>query len=363
MPTPLPAAHILAYAQTLDGGGVERALLRLARGWSENGRRVTLVIGDARGPLACEVPANADLRILGDSSYRAMRAVAEIARVVGPDVIFCPGNHYTGVAAYLRLRLGRHCPPIVAKVSNRLARTDQGRAVAVGYRAWLSRHPHFLQHLVAMTPAMRDETIAALRIAPERVSVIPNPPAVRVPGIAPAWLPHGRFLLGVGRLAPQKRWDRLIAALPRLAHPDTQLVILGEGAERAALEGQIAALGLQGRVHLPGYHADPGPALARAAVVVLTSDFEGVPGVLREALAEGTPVVATDSSVAVSEIVSTPALGSVVPLDDSRALVSALDQWLAPGRARPAAVPEPGADSASRYLDLFDAVVAAHRRS
>ena len=110
MPTPLPAAHILAYAQTLDGGGVERALLRLARGWSENGRRVTLVIGDARGPLAGEVPANADLRILGDSSYRAMRAVAGIARVVGPDVIFCPGNHYTGVAAYLRLRLGRHCP-------------------------------------------------------------------------------------------------------------------------------------------------------------------------------------------------------------------------------------------------------------
>ena len=363
MPTPLPAAHILAYAQTLDGGGVERALLRLARGWSENGRRVTLVIGDARGPLAGEVPANADLSILGDSSYRAMRAVAGIARGVGPDVIFCPGNHYTGVAAYLRLRLGRYCPPIVAKVSNRLARTDQGRAVAVGYRAWLSRHPYFLQHLVAMTPAMRDETIAALRIAPERVSVIPNPPAVRVPGVAPAWLPQGRFLLGVGRLAPQKRWDRLIAALPRLAHPDTQLVILGEGAERAALEAQIAALGLQGRVHLPGYHADPGPALARAAVVVLTSDFEGVPGVLREALAEGTPVVATDSSVAVSEIVSTPALGSVVPLDDSRALVSALDQWLAPGRARPAAVPEPGADSASRYLDLFDAVVAAHRRS
>lgn len=363
MPTPPPAAHILAYAQTLDGGGVERALLRLARDWAESGRRVTLVIGDASGPLAGELPMGIDLRVVGDPSYRAMRAVAGIARALAPEVIFCPGNHYTGVAAYLRFRLGHHCPPIVAKVSNRLARTDQGPLVAAGYRAWLGQHRRFLQHIVAMTPAMRDEAIAALCIAPERVSVIPNPPAARGPDVEPTWLPRGRFLLGVGRLVPQKRWDRLIAALPRLADSDTQLVILGEGAERAALEAQIAALGLQGRVHLPGYHADPGPALARAAAVVLTSDFEGVPGVLREALAQGTPVVSTDSSVAVSEIVSAPVLGSVVPLDDAPALVSALDHWLAPDRARPAPVPEPGVDAASRYLDLFDAVVAAHHRS
>lgn len=358
-----PAATILAFAQTLKGGGVERVLLRLARSWGEMGRRVTLVIGDASGPLVDELPANVDVRMLGDASYGAMRALVGVAREITPDIIFCPGNHYSGIAFYLRLRLGGRCPPIVAKVSNRLDRADQTWLVSLGYRAWLAGHPRFIDHVVAMTPAMRDEAIAAMRIVPDRVSVIPNPPAPRLAGMAPAWLPSGRFLLGVGRLAPQKRWDRAIAALPQLADPDIQLVILGEGDERPALEAQIAALGLHGRVHLPGYHPDPRHALSRAAAVVLTSDFEGVPGVLREALAEGAPVVSTDSSVAVREIVTTPAQGSVVRAGDDQALIGALDHWLEPSRPRPMPEPEPGGDSAIRYLDLFDAVAAGRRRA
>lgn len=363
MLSPLPAAaNILAYAQTLNGGGVERALLRLARSWSEMGRRVTLLIGDASGPLSDELPPNVDIRTLGDPSYGALRQLVGLVREISPDVVFCPGNHYTSVAAYLRFRLGGRCPPIVAKVSNRLNRQDHGPLMAAAYRVWLSLHPIFIDQVVAMTPAMREETISTMGISPGRVSIIPNPPVRRVSGEVPSWLPKGRFLLGVGRLAPQKRWDRIIAALPRLADRDTQLVILGEGNERPALEAQIAALGLGSRVHLPGYEPNPQAALARATAMVLTSDFEGVPGVLREALAEGAPVVATDSSVAVREIVTKPSQGSVVPAGDDRALVSALDHWLAPNRQRPVPTPEPGADAAIRYLDLFDWVVAERRR-
>lgn len=362
MLSPLPAAaNILAYAQTLNGGGVERALLRLVSDWSDMGRRVTLVIGDVSGPLAAELPPGVDVRVLGDPSYGALRALAGSVREIAPDIVFCPGNHYTGVAAFLRLRLGRHCPPIIAKVSNSLVRTDQSFAVAQAYRAWLAMHPGFVDHVVAMSPAMRDEAIATMHIAPSRVSVIPNPPVRRVAGAVPPWLPSGRFLLGVGRLARQKRWDRMIDALPLLAHHDTELVILGEGEARPSLEAQVAALGLQARVHLPGYAADPTPALARATAVVLTSDFEGVPGVLREALAHGAPVIATDSSVAVREIVSAPSQGSVVPLDDTGALVSALDHWLTPDRPRPVPTPEPGIDAAIRYLDLFDSVAVQRR--
>jgi glycosyltransferase involved in cell wall biosynthesis len=361
--SPPEAASILAYAQTLRGGGVERVLLRLARNWGDLGRRVTLVIGDASGPLAAELPGNIDVRVLGDPSYSGLRAAAGIVRELSPDLIFCPGNHYTGMALQLRLLLGRRCPPIVAKVSNRLDRADQSALLSFGYRAWLRLHPRFIDHVVAMTPAMRTEAIAAMGIAADRISVIPNPPAPRLSDEAPSWLPAGRFLLGVGRLAPQKRWDRMIAALPRLAQGDVHLVILGEGPERAALEAQVAALGLVGRVDLPGYFPDPRFALGRAAAVVLTSDFEGVPGVLREALAEGTPVVSTESSVAVREILTSPALGSVVPAGDEGALVAALDHWLAPGRARPQPIPEPGVDSAERYLDLFDSLVGIRRQA
>lgn len=351
----------MTYVQTLDGGGVERALLRLAAGWSDAGRRVTLAVGDARGPLAYDLPPRVELRPLGARSMCAMGRIAALTEHLGPDILFCPGNHYSGLAAWVKLRLGRACPPIVAKISNALIRRDQTWPVATAYRAWLRLHPAFVDRLVAMSPAMARETCTAIGADPATVSVIPNPPvAVARAGIPPGIRP-GRHVIGVGRLARQKRWDRLIAAFAQVHVRDARLTIFGEGAERAALAAQVAALGLGARVSLPGHVADPAPAIAQAAVLALVSDFEGVPGVLREALALGTPVVTTESSVAVREIVTGPRLGTIVPFRSASALTTALDHWLAPGRARPQPVPEPGADAARAYLDLFDRVVRERR--
>lgn len=354
MTTPPAARHILGYAQTLAGGGVERALLRLAGLWAAAGRRVTLVIGDARGPLAAELPEGVERIVLDDPRYAALlRAVPRIVRAARPDVLFCPGNHYTSVAAWTRLRLGDDCPPIVAKVSNALVRPDMGRLAGAGYRRWLRLHPRFVDAVVAMTPGMAGEAMAAMRIAADRVAVIPNPPARPRGGDAPPLPP--RYLIGVGRLARQKRWDRAIAALARAADRDVALVLLGEGEERGALERQVAALGLGSRVVMPGHVADPLPVIAGAAALVLASDFEGVPGVIGEALALGTPVVTTRSSVAIDELLTRPDQGSIVAADDPAALVAALDHWLAPDRARPIPSIHTG-DPAADYLRLFDSL-------
>jgi len=346
---PPTARHILTYAEDLSGGGVERAQLRLARGWLAAGRRVTLAIEDIAGPLAAELPQG--LEIVAPSR---MLGLPGVVRRLNPDVIFCPGNFYTGIAAWTRLRLGRHCPPIVAKMSNAPTRADHGRAMHAAHQFWLARHGGFLDHLVAMTPMTAEEAARATRMI-GRTSVIPNPPAVAIPGTTQD-LPT-RFILGVGRLEPQKRWDRLIAALPLLADQNIPLVILGEGSERAAIEAQVRALGLTGRVLLLGHSSDPLPVMARAAVLVLTSEYEGVPGVLREALSVGTPVISTDSSAAVGEIIDRADRGTIVPRDDAARLIAALDAWLVRTAQRPEPVPQPGTDSADRYLALFDQLV------
>ncbi len=354
----MPADHILTYAQDLSGGGVERAQLRLAGEWLAAGRRVTLAIGDATGPLAANIPAALSLEPLGRRSYAAQARLPGIVRRLRPDVIFCAGNYYTLPALWLRARLDGDCPPIVAKMSNAIERGDHNRLMHAGHRLWLAQHGRFLDHLVAMTPATAAQAARATGMQ-GRTSVIPNPPAPRGHDGAASPLPAGRVILGVGRLVAQKRWDRLIAATPALP-ADVQVVILGEGDLRPALQRQIDALALGSRVRLAGHVADPLPAMAAASMLVLPSDYEGVPGVLREALSVGTPVVATDSSPSVHEIIGMPppgmpALGTIVAQDDAAGLAAALLHWL--DAPRPVPVPPPGLDSAARYLALFDALV------
>ncbi|MDB5694494.1 MAG: glycosyltransferase [Sphingomonas bacterium] len=349
----MPAAHILTYARDLRGGGVERALLRLADGWTAAGRRVTLVLGDAGGPLATALPAAVEVVEIGDTSMRRLLGAVPLdVRARRPDLIFCPGNHYTSVAAWTRARLGGACPPIVAKMSNAVRRGDHGAVLDAAHRAWLRLHARFFDHLVAMTPATAAEAARATGMT-GRTSVIPNPPPMQALHAERLPLPDGPFILGVGRLARQKRWDRLIAAMPALA--GVPVVVLGEGDERGSLLAQATALGVAERLHLPGHAADPLAAMARAAVLALPSDFEGAPGVLREALSVGTPVVATDSSPSVREIVWDRTLGTVVARDDAAGLVAALRWWLT--AARPEPVPMPGKDAAARYLALFDRLV------
>ena len=144
------AQHILSYAQTMRGGGVERALLRMADGWLRSGRRVTLVLGSDAGPLSSEIPQGVELIHLHDARYSALFGLAGQVRRVRPDLIFCPGNHYSAIAGLTRLRLGRGSPPIVAKVSNALVRPEQKGMEAWAYRRWLRLHPRFIDHVVAM---------------------------------------------------------------------------------------------------------------------------------------------------------------------------------------------------------------------
>jgi glycosyltransferase involved in cell wall biosynthesis len=109
-----------------------------------------------------------------------------------------------------------------------------------------------------------------------------------------AGLPDGAFVVGsIGRLAPERRPDRLIEVFAIVAaiHPDVHFMIAGEGSERSSLELMVAKLGLTDRVHLPGLVNDPSIALANIDVFV-SSNVGPVTGVAAlEAAAFGLPIV------------------------------------------------------------------------
>ena len=105
-------------------------------------------------------------------------------------------------------------------------------------------------------------------------------------------------------------------------------MILGEGPDRESLQRLVADLGLADRVTLPGYVENPLPYMRRAAVVVLSSVWEGFPAVLVEAMACGTPVVSTDCPSGPSEILDNGEYGQLVPVGDVDALAMSIERTL-----------------------------------
>jgi glycosyltransferase involved in cell wall biosynthesis len=105
-------------------------------------------------------------------------------------------------------------------------------------------------------------------------------------------------------------------------------MILGEGPDRPALQAEINALGLGARVALPGFDPNPFRYLARARLFVLSSAWEGLPGVLIQAMACGTPVVSTDCPSGPREVLENGRLGPLVPVGDAEALAAAIGRTL-----------------------------------
>ena len=132
-------------------------------------------------------------------------------------------------------------------------------------------------------------------------------------------------ILTVGNLKEQKNHELLLQAFSMLLkHRNANLLILGEGHLRSKLERQVAELGIENRVSMPGFRADPYPYYNEASLFVLSSDWEGLPTVLIEALASGTPIVSTDCPSGPKEILGDGRFGRLVPVSDALALCEAM---------------------------------------
>ncbi|MEJ2459321.1 MAG: glycosyltransferase [Novosphingobium sp.] len=172
--------------------------------------------------------------------------------------------------------------------------------------------------------------------------------------------------LAAGRLVAQKNFPMLLRAFARSARPHDTLTIAGEGPERTALEQLAAKLGIADRVRFPGYLASIDPLLAEADVFVLSSDYEGLPGVVVEALAAGLPVLATDCCVSMSCLLDQGRTGLLVERGDEAQFADGLVRIRQfrtdTDRAHAIAATYEIESAASRYLELMTELSRSHRR-
>lgn len=336
----------------LAGGGAEKALLKIAALLAERGHGVELILLEDLVEHA--PPAGLRLHALGAPGGRAgkgfvgrrlaalrlRRLLARLAAAAPFDLVVSTLPYADQVA-----RLAA-APRLVCRIANTLSAEVaalHARPVKAARRLARYRRLYDGQALVAVSEGVAEDLRGPLGLARARIAVIPNPfdfAAIRQAAErAEPDLPVGPFLLHVGRFAAQKRHDLLLDALALLpAAPP--LVLLCERDPR--LEAMIRARELTTRVRLAGFRANPYPWMRAARLLVLCSDHEGLPNVLIEALACGTPVVATDCPSGPREILAGALARQLVPTDDAAALAAAIAATLA-------APPDPAAAELGRY--------------
>ena len=142
---------------------------------------------------------------------------------------------------------------------------------------------------------------------------------------------RSKTIVSAGRLTDQKNHELLINAFARIAekHSDYNLMIYGEGPNREKLSNQISRLNLNNRVFLPGYSSDVVSSVSKSSLFVLSSDFEGMPNALMEAMAMGVPSISTDCGGGGAKfLIENEKNGLLVPIGDVDALASAMDRVL-----------------------------------
>lgn len=269
---------------------------------------------------------------VGPLAFRSM------IREVRPDVVvsFTKGPN---VLTYLALRgMGADRPRWIAREGNNIARSSRedgpARAARAIETALVRSAYRAADCVVANSARLATRLQETLGLQRDRLRVLHNPVDFEAIHSRARELPNNAperpFILSAGRLTLQKGHDQLLRAFAGSRHRDSHdLVIIGEGPERQALETLAAQLGVAQRVHFAGFVANPWAWMARAELFVLSSRWEGFPNALLEAMACGAPVLATDCSFGPGEIIEQGRNGWLVPPENCAALRDGMDALLA----------------------------------
>ncbi len=360
--------NICILQDYLRNGGTERQSILLAREFIAAGHRVTLVrfrpggaLEKTLGDVPSEVlqPFDCRLACFAPGLMRRLRRLA-------PDVILCMGRE----ANRRGERLRRAFPDAVI-----VATLRTGKALPADFRRSLLTADRVVANSEASARRLREE----FAVPAERVAVIKNalvfPPArdgrnreLRAKfGVGEDTV----VLLCAGMFRPEKNQTALLRAVTRLpAEVDWRLWLAGDGPSLADCRALCTRLGLDERVRFLGFQSTLSPVYRAADVAVLTSRSESLSNFLIEAQAHGLPAVAY-AATGVDECIEDGTSGSVVAMDDGRALLAALGELIADpvlrGRqgararelGRTAFLPK---ERAADYLRLFTEAAAERDR-
>jgi glycosyltransferase involved in cell wall biosynthesis len=328
------------FFATSGHSGVDRAMRNLIPAIARRGYPIDLLQVRKHGPTLAEVPAGVRIIDLGSSHvYNSLPAVIRYLRTEKPDVMLSDKDRVNRTAFFARLLAGGRTRLVFSTgttLSIELAHRDP-------FDRWLQRLStgHLYRrasNVIVTSEGVKNDMSAYTGLPLRHIEVVPSPviPAGLFEGDQPVpdhpWFGKGKppVVLGVGALDQRKDFATLLRAFSRVrSRRICRLLILGGGREREALMALAAELGVSEDVALPGFESNPYPYMAHAGVFAFTSRWEGLGFVIIEALAVGTPVVATDCPSGPREILDNGRYGRLVSVGDVDALAAGIEASLA----------------------------------
>jgi glycosyltransferase involved in cell wall biosynthesis len=327
-------SSLAIFLTYLRGGGVERVIINLARGFVEQGLSVDLVLVREEGDFLSLVPP--EVRVVNLEGKRLISSLPALVRYLKENkpVAMLSAMQDINLVALWSRRLAGVPTRVVVSVHNTVSRESQNSTQLKRRIApYLARKFYpWADAIVTVSQGSADDLVN-LGLSSKRIQVIYNPvvtPELFEKAKEPIdhpWFEPGSppVILGVGRLEKQKDFPTLIRAFAQVhKQRPARLMILGEGKDRPDLEALVQELGLEDDVALPGFVANPFAYMASSAVFVLSSLYEGLPTVLIEAIAVGTRVVSTDCPSGPTEILENGRYGKLVAVGDIKGMAEAI---------------------------------------
>ena len=329
-------------------GGIGRAIGKLARYAAEQGLRVDVLTYAKGKPLfaANDRPGRVTHRHLTDSRHKAV-IVARLGlylRRQKPRALLSTTDRANRIVIGSRRVPGANHTRRHLSLWNHISAVPRREAVRRRKYRQLRRLYPQAEAIIACAQSLTDDLVQNIGLPADKVVTNYGPmidPALHEQaqqGVEHPWFQPDQppVVLGVGRLMPQKDFPTLLRAFAELRQRlDARLVILGEGHDRPELEALAKELGIGDAVDLPGFAHNPYAYMARASLFTLSSAWEGLPLVLIEAMALGTPVVATDCPSGPGEVLTGKLADRLVAVGDVSGLAAAMQRALTTGRADP----------------------------
>jgi len=335
-----PRRPLALFVNSFGGGGAEKNTVMLANGFIAQGHQVDVIVERDEGSYRTMLSPEAHVVDLASTSpFVIVPKLCRYFRNTPPRMIFAhlekPALYSIVAGLFTGYRKIVPCIHVdlnsYAKIDHALRRQFLRLLLAIFYR--------FSARVLSVSDGCKNSLAPLMGAQAKKIITVYNGfdlETLRAVSRQPVDHPliankNKPYFIGCGRLSAQKNFALLIRAFAEVRQKyDAGLIILGEGPQRAELEALSRTLGVDKDVHMPGFQPSPLSWFGKCDAFVLSSNSEGLPNVLIEALMTGVTMISTDCESGPQEVLDGGKYGTIVPVNDVPALAAAMCDVLDP---------------------------------